>query len=103
MSSFGSLSGLCLAIQIITGILLAAHYTPHTSLAFSSVEHIMRDVNDGWILRYYHSNGASMFFLCVYLHIYQNLSSEADDLMWISGIALYLLIMATAFMGYMLP
>jgi quinol-cytochrome oxidoreductase complex cytochrome b subunit len=81
MSSFGSLSGLCLVIQIITGILLAAHYTPHTTLAFSSVEHIMRDVNDGWILRYYHSNGASMFFLCVYLHVYQNLSSEADDLM----------------------
>jgi len=103
MSSFGSLSGLCLVIQIITGILLAAHYTPHTTLAFSSVEHIMRDVNDGWILRYYHSNGASMFLLCVYLHVYQNLSSEADDLMWISGIALYLLIMATAFMGYMLP
>ena len=66
MSSFGSLSGLCLVIQIVTGILLTAHYTPHVTLAFASVEHIMRDVNDGWLFRYYHSNGAS----CLYLHIF---------------------------------
>nr|YP_009118065.1 apocytochrome b [Paracercomonas marina]AJF22835.1 apocytochrome b [Paracercomonas marina] len=103
MSSFGSLSGLCLVIQIVTGILLVAHYTPHVTLAFTSVEHIMRDVNDGWLFRYYHSNGASIFFLCVYLHINQNFSSDADDLLWLSGLALYLAIMAAAFMGYILP
>lgn len=103
MSSFGSLSGLCLVIQIVTGILLTAHYTPHVTLAFASVEHIMRDVNDGWLFRYYHSNGASVFFLCLYLHINHNFSSEADDILWMSGIALYLAIMATAFMGYILP
>jgi ubiquinol-cytochrome c reductase cytochrome b subunit len=90
-------------IQILTGILLTAHYTPHVTFAFSSVEHIMRDVNDGWLFRYFHSNGASFFFLCIYLHINHNFSSEADDLLWMSGIALYLAIMATAFMGYILP
>jgi ubiquinol-cytochrome c reductase cytochrome b/c1 subunit len=103
ISTFGSLSGLCLVIQIITGVLLTAHYTPHVLYAFISVEHIMRDVNDGWLFRYYHSNGASLFFLCVYLHIYNNLSSEADDLLWLSGLALYLALIATAFMGYILP
>ena len=72
ISSFGSLSGLCLVIQIITGVLLAAHYTPHTVFAFISIEHIIRNVNDGWIFRYYHSNGASIFFICVYIHIYNN-------------------------------
>ena len=66
---FGSLAGLCLGIQLITGIFLAMHYIPHVDLAFDSVEHIMRDVNYGWLLRYLHSNGASMFFLVVYLHI----------------------------------
>ena len=103
MSSFGSISGLCLVIQIITGILLTAHYTPQVNFAFASVEHIMRDVNDGWLFRYFHSNGASIFFICIYLHINHNFSSEADDLLWLSGIALYLAIMATAFMGYILP
>lgn len=103
ISTFGSLSGLCLVIQIITGVLLTAHYTPHVAHAFASVEHIMRDVNDGWLFRYYHSNGASIFFFCVYLHIYNNLSSEADDLLWLSGLALYLALIATAFIGYMLP
>jgi quinol-cytochrome oxidoreductase complex cytochrome b subunit len=103
ISSFGSLSGLCIIIQIITGILLTAHYTPHVIFAFASVEHIMRNVNDGWLFRYYHSNGASIFFCCIYLHIYNNISSEADDILWISGLTLYLLIMATAFMGYILP
>lgn len=102
-NSFGSLSGICLVIQIITGVLLVAHYTPHISLAFWSIEHIMRDVNDGWLLRYMHSNGASIFFLCLYLHINQNIATEADDLIWISGVLLYLLTMATAFMGYILP
>lgn len=102
-SSFGSLSGLCLLVQLITGVLLTAHYTPHVSLAFASIEHIMRDVNDGWLFRYFHSNGASIFFLCIYLHINNNLSSEADDLLWVSGLGLYLAVMATAFMGYILP
>ena len=102
-SSFGSLSGLCLVIQIVTGILLTAHYTPHVYFAFSSVEHIIRDVNDGWLFRYYHSNGASIFFLCIYLHINHNIGSEADDLLWLSGLVLYLLVIATAFIGYILP
>lgn len=102
-SSFGSLSGLCLVIQILTGILLTAHYTPHVLIAFTSVEHIMRDVNDGWLFRYYHSNGASIFFLCVYIHINNNSNAESEDLLWMSGLGLYLAIMATAFMGYMLP
>lgn len=81
MSSFGSLSGLCLVIQLLTGVILVAHYTPHVLFAFSSIEHIMRDVNDGWLFRYYHSNGASIFFVCVYLHITNNMEAEADDLM----------------------
>lgn len=102
-SSFGSLSGLCLVIQLVTGVLLTAHYTPQVSFAFSSVEHIIRDVNDGWLFRYYHSNGASIFFLCIYLHINHNISSEADDLIWLSGLALYLAVIATAFIGYILP
>ena len=80
-SSFGSLSGLCLLVQIVTGVLLVAHYTPHVSFAFNSIEHIMRDVNEGWLFRYYHSNGASIFFVCVYLHINNNFSSEADDML----------------------
>ena len=71
--SFGSLSGLCLVIQIITGLFLAMHYTPHIDLAFSSVEHIMRDVNNGWMIRYMHANGASMFFIVVYCHIFRGL------------------------------
>lgn len=103
ISSFGSLSGLCLVIQIVTGVLLVAHYTPHVLIAFSSVEHIIRDVNDGWLFRYYHSNGASIFFICVYMHINQNTGSEADDLLWASGLAIYLALIATAFIGYILP
>jgi ubiquinol-cytochrome c reductase cytochrome b subunit len=103
LSSFGSLSGLCLVIQIMTGILLTAHYTPHVTLAFVSLEHIIRDVNDGWLFRYYHINGASIFFICIYLHIYINFSSEGDDLLWLSGILLYLLLIITAFIGYILP
>lgn len=73
MWSFGSAAGLCLVIQIITGIFLAMHYTPHIDLAFSSVEHIMRDVNNGWLIRYIHANGASMFFIVVYCHIFRGL------------------------------
>ena len=69
----GSTAGLCLGIQIVTGIFLAMHYTPHVDLAFASVEHIMRDVNNGWLLRYLHANGASMFFIAVYVHMAKNL------------------------------
>src|SRR5579872_3915990 len=104
ISTFGSLSGICLVIQIITGVLLVAHYTPHIFLAFLSIEHIIRDVNDGWIFRYYHSNGASLFFLCLYLHINNNDDeSLASDLIWVTGGLLYLLVIATAFIGYILP
>jgi ubiquinol-cytochrome c reductase cytochrome b subunit len=73
MWSFGSTAGLCLVIQIVTGIFLAMHYTPHVDYAFSSVEHIMRDVNNGWLIRYLHANGASMFFIVTYSHIFRGL------------------------------
>lgn len=105
--NFGFLAGMCLAIQIITGIALAAHYTPHVSLAFLSVENIMRDVNFGWLLRYIHSNGASMFFIVVYIHIgrglYYGSYIQPRGLVWILGTIILLLMMATAFMGYVLP
>jgi len=104
---FGSLAGLCLAIQLVTGIFLAMHYTPHVDLAFYSVEHIMRDVNSGWLFRYIHANGASMFFIVVYIHIARGLfygSYMAPRIiLWFSGVTLFLLMMATAFMGYVLP
>ena len=78
--SFGFLSGICLVLQIITGSFLAIYYTPHVSMAFLSVEFIIRDVNDGWLFRYMHSTGASIFFICIYLHIYINFSSDAEDI-----------------------
>jgi quinol-cytochrome oxidoreductase complex cytochrome b subunit len=96
-----------LATQILTGIVLAMHYTPDSRLAFDSVEHIMRDVNSGWLLRYMHSNGASFFFLAVYLHMFRGLyygSYKAPrEIIWILGVILYILMMATAFLGYTLP
>lgn len=105
--SFGSLSGLCLIIQIITGLFLAMHYTPHIDLAFSSVEHIMRDVNNGWLIRYIHANGASMFFIVVYCHIFRGLYygsyMQPRQLLWCSGVIIFILMMGTAFMGYVLP
>jgi len=105
--SFGSLAGICLVIQIITGIFLAMHYTPHVDFAFASVEHIMRDVPNGWLLRYMHANGASFFFLVIYLHIFRGLYFGSymypRETLWISGIIIFLLMMATAFMGYVLP
>jgi quinol-cytochrome oxidoreductase complex cytochrome b subunit len=83
------------------------HYSPHTSLAFSSVEHIMRDVNNGWLFRYIHANGASMFFIAVYTHIGRGLYYKSylypKTHLWLSGIAIFVLMMATAFMGYVLP
>ncbi|MEL7465003.1 MAG: cytochrome b/b6 [Pseudomonadota bacterium] len=97
----------CLVIQIATGIALVMHYTPHVDTAFSSVEHIMRNVEGGWVLRYVHSNGASMFFIAVYFHIFRGLyygSYKAPrEITWIIGILIYLAMMATAFMGYVLP
>jgi len=105
--SFGSTAGICLVIQIITGIFLAMHYTPHVDLAFYSVEHIMRDVNNGWLIRYLHANGASMFFIVVYCHIFRGLYYGSyiypRGLLWASGVIIFLLMMATAFMGYVLP
>jgi quinol-cytochrome oxidoreductase complex cytochrome b subunit len=107
MWSFGSMAGLCLVIQIMTGVFLAMHYTPHVGLAFSSVEHIMRDVNNGWLIRYSHANGASMFFIVVYSHIFRGLYFGSymypRGMLWASGVIIFLLMMMTAFMGYVLP
>jgi ubiquinol-cytochrome c reductase cytochrome b subunit len=105
--SFGSIAGICLVIQLVTGIFLAMHYTPHVDLAFNSVEHIMRDVNFGWLIRYIHSNGASMFFIIVYSHIARGLYFGSyitpRALLWCSGVIIFLLMMATGFLGYVLP
>nr|YP_009160429.1 cytochrome b [Urogymnus dalyensis]AIY56270.1 cytochrome b [Urogymnus dalyensis] len=103
--NFGSLLGLCLIIQIITGLFLAMHYTADISSAFSSVAHICRDVNYGWLIRNIHANGASMFFICVYLHIARGLyyGSYLYKETWNIGVIILLLLMATAFVGYVLP
>ena len=105
--NFGSLLGFILVLQVITGILLAMHYTPHISLAFFSLEHIMRDVQLGWLLRYLHSNGASLFFLAVYLHIARGIFfgsfNTPRKTLWTIGVVIYILMMATAFIGYVLP
>nr|YP_009159658.1 cytochrome b [Antholoba achates]AKQ50931.1 cytochrome b [Antholoba achates] len=105
MWNFGSLLGACLVIQIATGIFLAMHYCADVSLAFASVDHIMRDVNYGFLLRYAHANGASMFFLCLYVHIGRGLyyGSYSKIEVWNVGVVLFLLTMATAFIGYVLP
>lgn len=102
---FGSLAGFCLTSQIITGILLAMHYSPHINWAFNSIEHIIRDVNYGWFIRYVHSNGASMFFIMTYLHIGRALyfKSYRKTILWFTGIGILFLMMATAFLGYVLP
>nr|YP_007625639.1 cytochrome b [Simias concolor]ADZ37163.1 cytochrome b [Simias concolor] len=103
--NFGSLLATCLILQIITGLFLAMHYSPDTSSAFSSIAHITRDVNYGWIIRYLHANGASMFFICLFLHVGRGLYYGSFLLLetWNIGITLLLMIMATAFMGYVLP
>ncbi len=105
--TFGGILSLMLGVQIITGIVLAMHYTAHVDFAFNSVEHIMRDVNWGWFLRYTHANGASMFFVAVYIHMLRGLyygSYKAPrEVLWILGVIIFLLMMATAFMGYVLP
>ncbi|GAB2174641.1 cytochrome b [Dongia sp. agr-C8] len=105
--NFGSIAGFMLMVMIATGIFLAMQYTPHVDHAFNSVERIMRDVNYGWMLRYLHMNGASMFFIAVYIHIFRGIyygSYKAPrELLWIIGVLILLLMMATAFMGYVLP
>ena len=107
MWSFGSTAGLCLVIQILTGIFLAMHYSSHIHYAFSSVEHIMRDVNNGWLIRYLHANGASMFFIVVYCHIFRGLYYGSyinpRGALWNSGVIIFLLMMGPGFMGYVLP
>jgi ubiquinol-cytochrome c reductase cytochrome b/c1 subunit len=105
--TFGAILSMMLGVQIITGVILAMHYTPHVDLAFKSVEGIVRDVNYGWLLRYLHSNGASMFFIAVYVHMFRGLYygsyKEPREILWILGVIIYLLMMATGFMGYVLP
>nr|WGO58092.1 cytochrome b [Rhabdoblatta orlovi] len=103
--NFGSLLGLCLGMQIITGIFLAMHYCPNIEMAFFSVNHICRDVNYGWLLRTLHANGASMFFVCIYLHIGRGMyyGSYKFVYTWSVGVLILFLTMATAFMGYVLP
>nr|YP_010757424.1 cytochrome b [Aconurella sibirica]WEU77767.1 cytochrome b [Aconurella sibirica] len=103
--NFGSLLGLCLTIQLITGILLSMHYSANVELAFNSVSHIMRDVNYGWLMRNIHSNGASMFFICIYLHVGRGIYYGSYHLnkTWNMGIIIMLTTMATAFLGYVLP
>nr|AHD26306.1 cytochrome b [Zapus princeps saltator] len=103
--NFGSLLGACLAIQIVTGLFLAMHYTSDTSTAFSSVTHICRDVNYGWLIRYIHANGASLFFICLFLHVGRGLYYGSYTFIetWNIGIILLFTVMATAFMGYVLP
>nr|AAA98690.1 cytochrome b [Microtus rossiaemeridionalis] len=103
--NFGSLLGLCLIAQILTGLFLAMHYTSDTANAFSSVAHICRDVNYGWLIRYMHANGASMFFICLFLHVGRGVYYGSYNMIetWNMGVVLLLTVMATAFMGYVLP
>lgn len=105
--NFGFLALVVLVFQIITGVILAMHYTPHVDLAFSSIEHIMRDVNYGYFLRYAHANGASAFFFIVYVHLLKGLYfgsyAYPRQILWSSGVVILVAMIATAFMGYVLP
>ena len=105
--TFGGILSFMLGVQIITGIVLVMHYTPTTAEAFTSIERMMRDVNYGWLLRYIHANGASMFFLAAYIHIFRGLYygsyKEPREVLWILGVIIFALMMAAAFMGYVLP
>jgi ubiquinol-cytochrome c reductase cytochrome b/c1 subunit len=105
--TFGAILSLMLGVQILTGVILAMHYTPEATMAFHSVEIIMRDVNYGWLMRYMHASGASMFFLAVYIHMFRGLYygsyKEPREILWILGVIIYLLMMATGFLGYALP
>ncbi|MGE0210892.1 MAG: cytochrome bc complex cytochrome b subunit [Parvibaculaceae bacterium] len=105
--TFGGILMIMLVSQLITGIVLVMHFTPSADTAFNSVEHIMRDVNYGWLMRYMHANGASMFFVAVYIHIFRGLYfgsyKEPREVLWMIGVLIFLVMMATAFMGYVLP
>src|SRR5580693_9076771 len=105
--TFGGILAFCLVVQIVTGVVLAMHYVANADLAFNSVEHIMRDVNYGWMIRFIHANGASMFFMAVYIHMFRGIyygSYKAPrEVIWLLGMVIYALMMATAFMGYVLP
>jgi ubiquinol-cytochrome c reductase cytochrome b subunit len=105
--NFGFLAGICLVLQIVTGVVLAMHYAPDQQIAFDSTEHIMRDVNWGWLMRYMHANGASAFFVVIYFHIFRGFyfsSYKAPrEMIWLLGVTIFLLMMATGFMGYVLP
>ena len=105
--NFGSIAGIMLVVQIVTGIVLAMHYTPHADLAFDSTEHIMRDVNYGWLMRYMHANGGSFFFIAVYIHLFRGMyygSYKAPrEILWWMGVIILLLMMTSAFTGYVLP
>src|SRR5499426_3622527 len=105
--TFGAILSMMLALQIVTGVILAMHYTPHADMAFKSVELIVRDVNYGWLLRNMHAVGASMFFVAVYIHMFRGLYygsyKEPREVLWILGVIIYLLMMATGFLGYTLP
>ena len=105
--NFGVLAGFCLVLQIVTGVILAMHYAPNALVAFDSTEHIMRDVNWGWLIRYAHSNGASAFFVVLYIHIFRGFFygsyKPPREMVWLLGVVIFLLTMATAFMGYVLP
>ena len=105
--NFGVLAGFALVLQIVTGVVLAMHYAANAGVAFDSVEHIMRDVNWGWMMRYGHANGASFFFIVVYIHIFRGLYFSSykppREMIWLLGLVIFLLMMATAFMGYVLP
>jgi ubiquinol-cytochrome c reductase cytochrome b subunit len=107
MWNFGVLAGFCLVLQIVTGIVLAMHYASNATVAFASTEHIMRNVNWGWMLRYAHANGASMFFAVIYLHIFRGFFYSSykvpREMVWLLGVTIFLLMMATGFMGYVLP
>nr|APX39606.1 cytochrome b [Colaspidea globosa] len=103
--NFGSLLGLCLIIQTITGMFLAMHYCPNIELAFNSVSHICRNVNQGWLIRTLHANGASFFFICIYIHIGRGIYYNSFIFLetWMSGVSIFFIVMATAFLGYVLP
>nr|WNU00246.1 cytochrome b [Psylliodes hospes] len=103
--NFGSLLGLCLMIQILSGLFLAMHYCPNVELAFDSVNHICRDVNYGWLMRTLHANGASFFFICIYIHIGRGIYYSSYNMIetWMIGVTIFFLTMATAFLGYVLP
>jgi ubiquinol-cytochrome c reductase cytochrome b subunit len=105
--NWGVLAGMCLVLQILTGIFLAMHYTAHVDLAFYSVQHLMRDVPSGWLLRYLHANGASLFFIVVYMHLFRGIYftsyAQPREAVWLIGVVILLLMILTAFIGYVLP